>query len=74
MAHSSGFRVFGVYIPTGQDDSAVRNRVMSYLDTRVKIAGEAGELVAVGGGLQPGYLEVRRVRPAAAAPSSHQPC
>jgi hypothetical protein len=50
MAHGSGFRVFWVYIPTGSEDIGVRKRVMSYLDRRVKLADEAGELVAVGGG------------------------
>ena len=53
-AHESGFIVFGVYIPTGAEDSGVRRSVMSYLDRRVKLVGEAGELVAVGGDFNPG--------------------
>jgi hypothetical protein len=39
--------------PPGQKDRALRKAILRYVDSRVRIAGENGELVAMGGDFNP---------------------
>jgi hypothetical protein len=48
-----GFGLFVYMSPPGQKDRALRKATIRYVDSRVRIAGEQGELVAVGGDFNP---------------------
>ena len=53
-----GLRVIGVYVPPGQEERALSKRLLMHVEGRVKAAASKGEMVLVGGGLQPGLDDV----------------
>jgi hypothetical protein len=73
-----GLRVIGVYVPPGQEERALRKRLVKHVEGRVKAAAGKGEMVLVRGDFNPGSTKYKgctemgeTCRPVRVAPEGH---